>query len=133
MINLIPIGQLDGGHVAKAVFGDRHEALSLWLHRILLAIAAGAFTWVFAGVRGAMPAAEAATHALSAASPWAVWAVLLLVLKRLSGGEYHPEVSPEPLTARRRVLVAIVALLFVAIFTPIPLRENLVSLTVGLS
>src|SRR5262249_48648354 len=28
MINLMPIGQLDGGHVARAALGERHEAWS---------------------------------------------------------------------------------------------------------
>ena len=32
MINLMPIGQLDGGHVARAALGDRHERLSARLH-----------------------------------------------------------------------------------------------------
>ena len=131
MINLIPIGQLDGGHIAKAVFGDRHESLSLWLHRLLLLIATIVFAEVYVDVHDAMPPAEAATHALSSASPWAVWAVLLTVLKRMSGGEYHPEVSSEPLTRGRRVIVGVVALLFIVIFTPIPLRENLVLLLQG--
>ena len=38
MINLMPIGQLDGGHIARAALGQRHEALSARLHVALLAI-----------------------------------------------------------------------------------------------
>lgn len=133
MINLIPIGQLDGGHVAKAVLGDRHEAVSLWLHRILLAIGLAVAGWVYLDVAGSMPATEAAGHAAAAGMPWAVWAVLLTVLKRMSGGAYHPEVDSAGLSRGRRAIFWVVAGLFVAIFTPVPLRENLVLLLEGIS
>jgi Zn-dependent protease len=36
MINLLPVGQLDGGHVAYAWFGERQVRLSSWVHRSLL-------------------------------------------------------------------------------------------------
>ena len=39
MINLIPIGQLDGGHVLRAWMGERHEQVSVRLHQALLGIA----------------------------------------------------------------------------------------------
>ena len=37
MINLIPVGQLDGGHVAFALFGPRQNRLAQWVHRSMLA------------------------------------------------------------------------------------------------
>ena len=58
MINLLPIGQLDGGHVAYALLGRRQNALArrLWSVLPLLAIGVGAWftteAWL-AGVRGA--------------------------------------------------------------------------------
>jgi membrane-associated protease RseP (regulator of RpoE activity) len=130
MINLIPIGQLDGGHIAKAIFGDRHERMSLWLHRGLLVVGLAVVGWVVADVlaSGALPPLGAAVHGLSTGAPWLVWAALLALLKRMGGGEYHPAVEGAPLTGRRRALVAGVAVLFVVIFTPVPLRENLVPL-----
>ncbi len=130
MINLIPIGQLDGGHVAKAVFGDAHDSVSRWLHLALLVIGLGVVGWAFAMARGSMPADEALVYAGAVGLPWLVWALLLVVLKRLAGGEYHPDVDPQPLSPSRRRLVVLIAIVFVAIFTPVPLRENLVSLLV---
>jgi hypothetical protein len=36
MINLIPVGQLDGGHVAFALFGPRQNRIAQWVHRSML-------------------------------------------------------------------------------------------------
>jgi Zn-dependent protease len=37
MINLVPVGQLDGGHVAYALFGPRQNRIAQWVHRSMLA------------------------------------------------------------------------------------------------
>lgn len=36
MINLLPLGQLDGGHVAYALFGPRQDKLAITVHRAML-------------------------------------------------------------------------------------------------
>jgi membrane-associated protease RseP (regulator of RpoE activity) len=37
MINLLPASQLDGGHVAYALFGPRQNHIARWVHRSMLA------------------------------------------------------------------------------------------------
>src|SRR5260221_7426250 len=50
MINLMPIGQLDGGHVARAALGQRHEVWSKRLHVILpvIGVASAAVMFIVA-------------------------------------------------------------------------------------
>lgn len=125
MINLIPIGQLDGGHLARAVLGQRHELWSRRLHVILplvgAVLAAGMFATALAHGLSTWAALRYASYG---GLPWLTWAVLLLLMRR-SAGEYHPPVDDEPLDRRRRLVALGVALLFLAIFTPVPFRPPL--------
>jgi membrane-associated protease RseP (regulator of RpoE activity) len=122
MINLIPIGQLDGGHVLRAWIGERHERVSARLHQALLAVAvvvAGGMIAV-ARVRDASWQ-DALGWAATGAIPWLVWAVLLAVLRRAGDGRYHPPVGEGALSPGRRRLALLVLVVFVLIFTPVPM------------
>lgn len=124
MINLIPIGQLDGGHIASAWLGRRHERLSGWLHRLLLVVGGAVVAFLLAEARSAgWGWQDSLSRAALAGMPWLVWAVLLLVMRRMSGGVYHPPVEGEPLSAGRRALGVVMLIVFILLFTPIPLRE----------
>ncbi|HTE53869.1 MAG TPA: site-2 protease family protein [Kofleriaceae bacterium] len=127
MINLIPVGQLDGGHIASGYLADRHERFSGRLHRFLLVIGGAVFTALVAEARASGWAwSDALSRALFASMPWLVWAILLAFLRRMSGGIYHPAVSgPEP-THGRRVLVGVMAIVFLLLFTPVPMRQVIV-------
>ncbi len=125
-INLMPIGQLDGGHVAYAFFGEEHEGRSRWLHRALLAVGAGVFgALAIEAHRAGRDLAGALGYGAMSALPWGVWALMLLGMRRMAGGMYHPPVGPEPMAASRRRLFWLVAIIFVLIFTPVPMRETL--------
>jgi membrane-associated protease RseP (regulator of RpoE activity) len=83
MINLIPVGQLDGGHVAYALFGVRQNKFAVLVHRALLA-----FFFVVVGghlardVSGGFHAWMLGKH-LATALPWLVWYQLLAILGTL--------------------------------------------------
>jgi membrane-associated protease RseP (regulator of RpoE activity) len=127
MINLIPVGQLDGGHIASGYLAGRHERFSAWLHRILIAIAAVAMIGLTAEARAAGWAwGDSLLRAAFASMPWLVWAALLGLLRRMSGGVYHPPVSGPRPTRGRRVLVAVMAIVFLLLLTPVPLRQVIV-------
>lgn len=124
-INLMPIGQLDGGHIAKAALGNAHERWSLRLNLALPAVGA-----VFGAIMlwAALDAGKGLVDALSYAShgliPWCVWAALLAFMRRQSG-EYHPPVGESPLDPSRRWRAIAMLVIFTLIVTPVPFRPVL--------
>jgi len=125
MINLMPIGQLDGGHVARAALGQAHEKMSQRLHVILpvIGLVVGGVMFVLA-----READKDLTDSLSYAShgliPWLVWTLLLGWMRR-SAGEYHPPVGDTPLDPRRRRYAIAMLVIFILIATPVPWRPPL--------
>jgi membrane-associated protease RseP (regulator of RpoE activity) len=99
-LNLLPVGQLDGGHVTYAVFRQRgHRAVAMASYISVIALA-------MYSVRDGM-------------WNWVVYAALLTLVIRMG----HPPVVDEdqPLGAAR-ILVAIIGLLvFVLSFMPFPI------------
>ncbi len=92
-LNLMPIGQLDGGHVLYALF-PRAQALVGRL--FFLALIVLSFFW----------------------EGWAIWAVLSLII-----GVAHPPVYDyQPLSPRRRVTGYLMIAIFLTTFIPIPVR-----------
>lgn len=132
MINLLPIGQLDGGHVATAYFGNGYQRFARRLHQALPLVSLLVFSWAMVlgwmETRGAGGAdlGVAAVSALGAALPWLVWWGLVALVHRLSGSSAHPPVTAEPLPRSRKRLFWVVLVVFFLILMPIPMRQTLV-------
>lgn len=125
MINLMPIGQLDGGHIARAALGHRHETWSKRLHMALPIVGLAVASAMFVAARHAGKApVDALRYAAYGAIPWLTW-TLLLALLRSRAGEYHPAVRDTPLDPARRVLAIGMLLVFAVIWTPVPWRPVL--------
>lgn len=94
-LNLLPIGQLDGGHIAYALLGERHRYVSIVLVGVLLLL--GLFFW----------------------EGWALWALLMLIL-----GLRHPPVLywEIPLDPKRRFIGWLALIIFVLTFIPAPFK-----------
>ena len=129
MINLLPIGQLDGGHIATAYFGNNYRRVARVLHKLLPLTAAAIFVWVYLTVRREAGShwdwAEGVTIAFGGALPWVVWFLIVAGLGRLAGGTDHPPVDEQPLPRSRRFLFWVVVAAFIGIFMPVPYRESL--------
>lgn len=125
MINLLPIGQLDGGHVARAALGQRHERWSARLHVALplVGLAAGGVMFAVALDAG-REVPGALRYASYGALPWLVWAGVLAWMRR-QAGEYHPPVTEVALDPRRRRRALAMLVVFALIATPVPFRPVL--------
>lgn len=125
MINLLPIGQLDGGHVARAALGDRHETWSERLHGLLIVIGWTVGSVMFVLAQRAGHSVEwSLRYASSGLIPWTIWGVMLFWMRR-QAGEYHPPVGEAPLSPGRRRAAVGMLILFVLIATPVPFRPVL--------
>jgi membrane-associated protease RseP (regulator of RpoE activity) len=131
MINLLPIGQLDGGHIATAYFGNGYNRFARWVHRLLPVVALSVFGWTMEVVRretlgtNRWELGTALEIAVGAAFPWLLWWVMVAMVRRASGSADHPPVDRHPLPRSRRVLFWVVALMFAALLMPTPMRTSL--------
>lgn len=110
-LNLLPLGQLDGGHTVFALFGK-------WARIFNWATLGGMLLLGLAGlgeVQARIPGLENVGW-----SGWFMW----LVLINLLGGPFHPPALDDvtELDPRRRWLGYAVIAIFVLIFVPVPLR-----------
>jgi len=125
MINLMPIGQLDGGHVARAAIGDAHERWSARLHVALPVIGAvTGLVMIAIALDAGRDLTGALRYAVHGVIPWLIWTVLL-VLMRGRAGEYHPPVGEAPLDPSRRRRAIGMLIVFLLIATPVPFRPVL--------
>jgi len=93
-INLFPIGQLDGGHVAYALFGRRHPLIAKAFIAILIGL--GIVFW----------------------EGWLVWVAVIIFM----GIRHSPPLDDvTPLDARRRILGWLAFLILLLSFVPAPI------------
>ena len=99
-LNLLPVGQLDGGHVAYSLFGERSR-LFLWPTILGLALIV-LYSW--------LQGAPALT--------WGLWIFLLLAFGRVHARPLEDITGLDP---RRRALAIFTLALFFLCFVPLPL------------
>ena len=92
-LNLIPIGQLDGGHVVYAILGKRHRTVSMAMIPILVMMG----YWGWPG--------------------WYLWAFLSFII----GIGHPPTMNPhEELDTTRKLIGWTSLAMFILCFTPVP-------------
>jgi len=102
-LNLIPAGQLDGGHVLRAMIGEKASRVSAVLPAVLFFI--GAYLIIFMKTDGFM---------------WIFWSALLLFFS--AGGHPRPLNDDIPLDRKRMVIGLITFALGLLCITPVPLQ-----------
>jgi membrane-associated protease RseP (regulator of RpoE activity) len=96
-LNLLPIGQLDGGHISYALFERKHMLIGRLTLLVLLA--------------------------LGIVSRWLGWFVFAVFVRLLLGMKHPPPVDPYvPLDERGRKIGWFALLLFILSFTPLPFK-----------
>ena len=94
-LNLLPIGQLDGGHITYALLGERHGIISKGMIPVLIVM--GFVFW----------------------PGWFIWAVLMIIL----GYRHPPVVYPNiQLDGKRKCIGWISLFIFILTFTPTPVQ-----------
>lgn len=104
MINLIPVAQLDGGHIAYALFGSRQNRIGQLVHRAMLVfffVSLGSF--VLRDVRSGIGLYRIGTHVFNSMF-WLVWFEILAVLGALAGKRRSSDDEHRPLGVRERVI-----------------------------
>ncbi len=98
-INLMPIGQLDGGHITYAMFGDRARYIALSAFALLIVLN----VYLISNFNSYI---------------WVLWSVLILVFIRFR----HPPTLNDyiSLDKKRKVLGWISYLIFILCFSPMP-------------
>jgi len=123
MLNLLPVGQLDGGHIAYALFGEKQNRYSRWAHLLLFPLGVVVGIWSFASHVLAGEALLVALPRLSEGLNWIVFGGVLFVLRAI-GGANHPPTGPEPLGPVRRVVGWACLALFASLFMPVFLSQT---------
>lgn len=101
MINLIPAGQLDAGHVSFALLGPRQNRIAIWVHRSMLAFfAVSLASFVARDLRGGFGLFRLGRH-IDNSLFWLVWFEVLAILGSLASPR------PDGLGMRPRVVATL--------------------------
>lgn len=121
MINLLPYGQLDGGHVAYALLGPWQNRISRWMRWATLPL------FLYNLASQLLPLARRGwpegglSLALSNSAFWLVWFGMLTLMARVSGPDHPPTEPGEPLGLVRTGIAVLCLILFLLLFMPSPL------------
>lgn len=97
-LNLLPFGQLDGGHISYAAFGRRARYVSMATLAVALGLTAWSLSWISMTI-------------MMTAMAWFL-------------GFGHPRIidEHEPLDPQRRLIAIAALIIFILCFTPVPIE-----------
>ncbi len=108
-LNLFPVGQLDGGRIAYALFGRHHRAIGKATVTTLLLLGVASFLWSLRAAGGDVVSATASSV------NWFVWAGLIFFLV---GFHHTPPLDDLSPISRGRRVVGVVCLVLLVLMIP---------------
>ena len=108
MLNLFPVAQLDGGHIAFGLFGERIQTRT---DKLLVWALPLVFAYNFVRYQSAAPGMV-----------WLFWFALLMAIMRYGEKRELPPADRDRLSPARRVVAVGCLILFVLLFMPTPMR-----------
>ncbi|MCO8242941.1 site-2 protease family protein [Haladaptatus sp. AB643] len=103
-LNLIPVGQLDGGHIVRAMIGERQESIAALVPAVLFGLAAYVFYVL---------------DVSNATVLWVIWGFLSMFFAYV--GPATP-IDDGDLDTRRKILGLLTFVLGILCFTPTPIK-----------
>lgn len=104
-MNLIPIGQFDGGHLVYTMFGEKHRLIARWSFIGLLALGLpsilDSLIRSFASMFTGEPVGSIVPFTEYSWSGWFIWAMISYYVVKL----YHPPVPDETPLDEQRMLI----------------------------
>ncbi len=108
-LNLMPVGQLDGGHITYALLGKWHKYIARIFYGLLVIMTA----------IGALNEFAVLDWYNYGSLMWAVWLILILFVIKI---DHPPIYDPVDLGWGRKLLGIFAFLMFICSFTPAPIR-----------
>lgn len=105
-LNMLPVGQLDGGHISYAMFGERHKFIAYVVFGLL----------VFFGLMGLLPLID--INGNFGSVNWLIWAILIFFVIKIKHPQTYSE-SEEPLDSKRMIIGWFTYLIFIVSFCPV--------------
>jgi membrane-associated protease RseP (regulator of RpoE activity) len=119
-LNLMPIGQLDGGHVLYAMFGEkRHRTLPYLIIPVLLILGVLGLLNYMPPLLGIKDPSQLDSLGTIGWPGWLLWVGLMMIMLRI--GHPAPIDPSSPLDRKRKILGWIALILFILTFIPSPI------------
>lgn len=104
LLNMLPVGQLDGGHILRAMVGEKASQIARFVPYLLFGLAAYLLILV---------------DGFDSVLIWVIWGVFAIVLA--AAGPAHP-IDDEPLDKKRIAIGLLTFVLAALCFTPVPVE-----------
>jgi membrane-associated protease RseP (regulator of RpoE activity) len=109
-LNLMPIGQLDGGHITYALLGSKHRIIA----RVFFVLLG------FMTVIGLLNYFGLANYPDFGSIMWGIWLLLILFVIKIDHPPFH---DPQDLGTGRKLLGLFALWMFISSFIPAPVKD----------